>query len=75
MKKKYCTKCSEKLFGKERKPDIDVFKMFENLDPGFIESGFMCDECGLMMIKKTEDGEMKVMKNSNEKKLLDWENY
>ena len=58
----FCTKCTKEMFGEQASPDIDVEKEFEDLQPGYVSSGYICEGCGLVAISKTENGEMKVMR-------------
>jgi len=52
----FCTKCAKELFDEE--PDIDIEKIFENLEPNHVIEGFLCEECGLYAIEKDESGKM-----------------
>lgn len=75
----FCTKCSQKMFGDDRLPDIDVQKEFDELEEGFCSSGFICEGCGLIAISKTE-GKLKVMRiqldeNGENKENNEWEDY
>lgn len=73
----FCSKCALEMFGVQCKPDIDVNKIFEELQEGFVESGFLCEGCGLVAISKM-DGKLKVMrvsKDENEPKNTEWEDY
>lgn len=71
--KNLCTNCSIEL---GKKPDIDVEKEFNELEEGYISSGFICDGCGLIAITR-QDGKLKVMKmdESTESSCTDWEDY
>jgi hypothetical protein len=66
------------MFGEEAIPDINIEKEFESLKPGYCSSGWICEGCGLVMISKTEEGEMKVMRlkpEDSENRASDWEDY
>jgi hypothetical protein len=66
------------MFGEEATPDINVQTEFESLNPGYCSSGWICEGCGLVMIAKTEEGEMKVMRlkpEDSENRASDWEDY
>lgn len=68
----FCTKCVVKIGDVNTKSEIDVFRIFENLEEGFVESGFICEGCGLIAISKIE-GKLKVMKSNDENS--NWEDY
>lgn len=68
----YCTKCASLLGIKN--PDIDVYKEFDELDPGTFVSGWICELCGLVCIAKSEEGELKVIRAEGDKNN-EWENY
>jgi hypothetical protein len=70
----FCTKCAKEHFGDDVKPDIDVMKEFESLDPGMCYSGYLCEGCGLIVIGKSEEGELKVIRLEGED-LNDWQDY
>jgi len=70
----FCTKCAKSNLGEKAIPEIDVEKIFESLDPGFVDSGFICESCGLVAVSKTESGELKVMRVQEEKPSF-WEEY
>ena len=40
---------------------IDIQKIFDGLEEGFVESGFMCEKCGLIAIGNIK-GELKVIR-------------
>jgi hypothetical protein len=74
----FCTKCALEMFGEQAQPEIDVTKEFEELQSGYVSSGYICEGCGLIAISKTEDGELKVMRIKPEDsgdQTSDWENY
>jgi len=48
----FCTKCNNEMFGSEIVADINVSKLFEDLDEGYMKDGFICEGCGLVMIAK-----------------------
>ena len=74
----FCTKCSHKI-DPEKKPDIDVENIFENLQEGYVESGFICEGCGLVVISR-QDGKLKVIRDLLDSdgvntKNNEWEDY
>jgi hypothetical protein len=72
----FCTKCAKEHFGEEVSPEIDVQKEFESLEPGMCSSGWICEGCGLTVIGKTDEGELKVIRiRSEEESLNYWEDY
>lgn len=59
-------------------PDIDVFKIFDQCEPGTCRYGFICEGCGLIAILKTDDGKLKVVYSHSkplEGGLPDWVDY
>ena len=70
MMKSLCTKCAGEYL-----PTIEVEKIFEKLLPGEYWSGEICDECGLMMIHRTIEGEIKVIRNAEIDTLSALEDY
>jgi hypothetical protein len=73
----FCNKCAEEHFG-EVDPDIDVMKIYEELEPGFSSSGYLCEGCGLIAVARMEDNTLKVMRiplDENEETLVKWEEY
>lgn len=73
----FCTKCAQENFG-EVKPEINVQEIFENLEPGYVSSGFLCEGCGLSVISKDEEGNLKVMRvplDDEHEALSTWEDY
>lgn len=71
----FCTKCAKEHFGEEVAPDIDVFKEFESLDPGMCSSGFICEGCGLVVIAKTEENQLKVIRATDDDQINTWQDY
>lgn len=76
----FCTKCALELFGEQAQPEIDVMKEFNELEPGECSSGWICEGCGLTVIGKTEEGEMKVIRISldddeTRESYSTWEDY
>lgn len=74
----FCTKCTIEMFGEDRTPDIDVQKEFDELEPGYVSSGFICEGCGLVAIMRSEDNELKVMRtdaDDTEDRNSEWEDY
>ena len=48
----FCTKCSKEMFGNIKKADIDIPEIFDRLEEGYMEDGFICEGCGMVMIAK-----------------------
>ena len=76
----FCTKCAKQLFGDQAIPEIDVMKEFNEMDPGMCSSGWICDSCGLTIIGKTEEGELKVIRipldeDETDENISTWEDY
>jgi len=73
----FCTKCCGELFDIVIKPEIDVDEIFDKLELGYYQPGFLCEGCGLIAIMKTNDGEMKVAYITEEatNKTVVWEDY
>lgn len=55
----FCTFCAKEL--KFPFPDIDIKKIFDNLDPGYVHS-FMCEGCDRVGVVKTHSGGMLIRK-------------
>ena len=70
----FCTKCAEEMFGEGTTPEIDVTKEFESLDLGTCYTGYLCEGCGLSVIGKTSEGDLKVIR-MGESDVSEWENY
>lgn len=68
----FCTKCVKRVYGNVA-PDINVEEIFSSLEKGMCSSGFLCEGCGLSVIGKNDDGELKVIRISDN--LSDWEDY
>jgi hypothetical protein len=76
----FCNKCTEKMWGTEIPPDINVYEVFETLEPGYVSSGYICEGCGLVAIAKNEEGKLQVMrirhdKETGEQVTSEWEEY
>ena len=76
----FCSKCTERLFGKNAKPDIDVMEIAKDLAPGGEGLNVLCEGCGLSYIYKSESGVVLVAgtKEVNEEgfmKLMTYEDY
>lgn len=56
----FCTVCSNNLFTKGTKPDIDIKEIFESLKKGYFQSGLLCEGCTLVGIHKTDKGELMI---------------
>jgi hypothetical protein len=48
----FCNKCSNEMFGNDVKADINVPEIFEKLEEGYMEDGFICEGCGMVLIAK-----------------------
>lgn len=75
----FCNKCTERMFGENVEPDIDVYKIGENLEPGYFQV-VLCEGCGLKIISKNELGYIKVggdgeMNEDGFVKLMSYEEY
>jgi hypothetical protein len=70
----FCNKCSVEMGFPE--PDIDVYKIWESLEPGFFES-CICEGCGIIGIARSENNELFVilLDENNDSVFLDYENY
>lgn len=68
----FCTKCAKEMGFLE--PDINVEEIFENLEDGYSQSGFICERCGLIMIAKIE-GELQVMRIKDDETHSEYEQY
>lgn len=76
----FCNKCTERLFGKNAKPDIDVMEIAKDLAPGGEGLNVLCEGCGLSYIYKSESGVVLVAgsKEENEEgflRLMTYEDY
>lgn len=76
----FCNKCTERLFGKNVKPDIDVMEIAKDLAPGGEGLRVLCEGCGLSFIYKNESGVVLVAgsKEENEEgflRLMTYEDY
>ena len=58
-------------------PDIDVFKIFEGLQPNYMSSGHLCEGCGLVAIMKTENEQLKfaTMFQKDKTGPIEWRTY
>lgn len=54
----FCNKCSKIMFG-DVGPDIDVQKIFDDLEDGYMMDGLICEGCTLTAIAK-DGGKLKV---------------
>lgn len=52
----FCNKCAPEVWGKDVPPDIDVYRIVEELEPGNFES-VLCEGCRLRAVGKSSDGE------------------
>jgi len=42
-------------------PDFDVYEIHQNLKPGFMQDGYICEGCGLLAIAKPADCPSKIL--------------
>jgi len=68
----FCNHCVERVFPGE-KPDIDVYAIFKELKPGYLQQ-VLCEGCGMFAIVKTEDKELKVIYANETKSNLEVNN-
>lgn len=54
----FCTNCSDYMFPPTIKPDIDVQKIFETLEPGYYQP-VLCEGCGMSSVQN-ENGQLRV---------------
>jgi hypothetical protein len=54
----FCNKCSIEMGFPT--PDIDVYKIFDSLQPGFFET-HICEGCGFVGIARSENDELFVI--------------
>lgn len=68
----FCNYCYDYKFRVDEgeEPDINVYEIFETLEPDHYVS-VLCEGCNLRAIAKTTNGEMKVMWEDSP----DWEDY
>ncbi len=76
----FCNKCTERLFGKNAKPDIDVMEIAKDLAPGGEGLNVLCEGCGLRFIYKDESDRVLVAVSKEENKegfmsLMTYEEY
>lgn len=71
----FCNKCSEEMGFPE--PDIDVYKIWESLKPGYWVGGYICEGCGFLGIAKGENNEILVSidKGNDEIEFVDYEKH
>ena len=53
----FCNKCAQEMWDKGADPDIDVYKIAEELEPNHFES-VLCEGCGVRAIGKRSTGEI-----------------
>lgn len=76
----FCNKCTERMFGKGVKPDIDVMEIAKDLAPGGEGLNVLCEGCGLCFIYKDESDKVlvAVSKEKDEEdflRLISYEEY
>ena len=59
----FCNKCVQELFDEDTTPEIDVYEIFENLEPGYAEFGHICEGCGIIAVAKSEEGNLIVLRH------------
>jgi hypothetical protein len=52
----FCNVCSERLFGQEIMPDIDVESILKQIKPGY-EMSTLCEGCGMVAVGKNKAGD------------------
>lgn len=62
----FCNKCAEEMGFPE--PDIDVYKIWESLEPGYYQSE-ICEGCGFLGILRSEDNQILVILDSGDGKV------
>ena len=55
----FCNKCAEKMGFQE--PDINVYEIWESLQPGYFEGGHICEGCGFLGIARGTNDEIFVI--------------
>ena len=68
----FCNKCAEEMGFPE--PDIEVYTIWESLEPGFYQSGYICEGCGFLGISHGLNGEVFVLMDAGNDgiKLVDY---
>jgi hypothetical protein len=71
----FCNKCAEEMGFQQ--PDIDVYKIWESLEPGYYEGGHICEGCGLLGVARGMNNEVFVLHDIGEENLnfTDYESY
>ena len=71
----FCNKCSVEMGFPE--PDIDVYKIWESLEPGFYEGGHICEGCGFLGIAKGMNNEIFVIHDTgdNDTDFINYEDH
>jgi hypothetical protein len=70
----FCNKCIVEFFGDEISPDIDVYQIYEKLEPGYAEFGHLCEGCGIVAVARDEAGKLVVLREPNADTDI-WETY
>lgn len=55
----FCNYCVKEVFG-DVEPDIDVYKIFDELKIGYM-TPVICEGCGMIGVAKDEHGKLKVI--------------
>ena len=58
----FCSKCAKRVMGEGARPEIDVYRIFEELEPNEIRTGFVCEGCGIVGVMKGVNNELKVLR-------------
>ncbi len=71
----FCNKCSVEMGFPE--PDIDVYKIWESLEPGYYESGHICEGCGFLGVARGMHDEVFVLHDigDNNVDFVDYESH
>ena len=67
----FCTNCSNKMFGENVDPEIDISAIFKKLESGNYLGGYLCEGCDLVAVAKTDEGKLQVAYLGGDK----WQNY
>jgi hypothetical protein len=71
----FCNKCAEEMGFSE--PDINVYAIWESLEPGYYESGHICEGCGFIGIARGLEHEVFVLHDAGQGNVdfVDYEDY
>lgn len=69
----FCNICSEKLFGSETLPEIDVYEFSKQLENGYMFN-VLCEGCTMVSIEKDMEGEITIVTMSKDtpEKFVKW---